>query len=54
MSARFLTGYPELSNLTIESSLISENLEINNSGYIYEKEITVPPGQLTSDIWYFV
>jgi hypothetical protein len=44
MSARFSTGYPELSNLTIESSLVNENLQINNSGYRYEKEITVPPG----------
>ena len=44
MSTKFLTGYPELSNLTIESSLVNESLEINNSGYRYEKEITVPPG----------
>jgi hypothetical protein len=44
MSATFRTGYPELSNLTIESSLVNENLEINDSGYRYEGEITVPPG----------
>jgi len=44
MTAHFFTGYPELSNLTIESNLVRETLEINNSGYIYEKEIVVPPG----------
>ena len=37
-------GVWERSNLTIESSLVNENLEINNSGYRYEREITVPPG----------
>jgi len=44
MTAHFFTGYSELSNLTIESNLVNESLEINNSGYSYEKEITVPPG----------
>ena len=44
MTADFFTGYPEFSNLTIESKVVTENLEINNSGYRYEKEITVPPG----------
>ncbi len=44
MSAEFFTGYPELSNLKIESTLVNENLKINNSGYSYEKEIIIPPG----------
>ena len=44
MSATFRTGYPKLSTLTIESSLVNENLEINNSGYRYEREMRVPPG----------
>jgi hypothetical protein len=45
ISALFFTGYPELSNLMIESTPVNENLQINNSGYIYEKEIVVPPGK---------
>ena len=44
MSAEFFTGYPELSNLKIESTLVNENLKINNSGYSYEKEIIITPG----------
>jgi hypothetical protein len=44
MIADFFTGYPELSNLKIESTLVNENLKINISGYHYEKEIIIPPG----------
>jgi len=44
MIADFQTGYPELSNLKIEGTLFNENLKINNSGYHYEKEITITPG----------
>ncbi len=47
ISTEFRTGYPELSNLTIESTLVNENLRINNSGYRYEKEIIIPPGSHT-------
>ncbi|MDD4924764.1 MAG: hypothetical protein PHF74_08080 [Dehalococcoidales bacterium] len=45
ISAIFITGYPEMSNLCIESTLVTENLTVNNAGYIYNKEITIPPGR---------
>jgi hypothetical protein len=44
MIADFSTGHPELSNFKIESTLFNEDLKINNSGYHYEKEITITPG----------
>jgi phosphoglycerol transferase len=45
INATFNTGYPELSNLKIESGLIAENLKINSSGYYYKKEVIIPPGR---------
>jgi hypothetical protein len=47
ISAEFSTGYPEMSELIIESSLFSESLEINDSRNGFEKEIVVPPGTHT-------
>jgi hypothetical protein len=45
INATFFTGYPELSDLNITSTLFTENLKINSSGYNYQKEITIPPGR---------
>lgn len=47
MSADFRTGYPEMSNLKIESIFFNENLKINNAGYSFKKELVIPPGSHT-------
>jgi len=47
INATFITGYPEMSDLNIVSPIFTENLKINNSGYSYKKEITIPPGRHT-------
>ena len=45
LKANFVTGHPELANLKIESTLLTENLKINVDGYTFEKEIVIPPGR---------
>jgi hypothetical protein len=44
MTTEFVTGYPEVSNLKIESSLFSEDLSVNNVKSSFSKDFTVPPG----------
>ncbi len=41
------TGWQEVSNLYIRSSLFSENLTINSTPYFFSKKITIPPGERT-------
>lgn len=45
IDATFVTGYPESANLRIRSTLINEDLRVNNSGYNYKEEIVIPPGR---------
>lgn len=40
----FSTGYEELSDLTIRSPLLSDQLKINSQGRAYSMTLTVPPG----------
>ena len=47
INTTFFTGYPEMSEMKIESSDFSDIIDINNSGYYYQKEITIPPGSYT-------
>ncbi|CAH1208501.1 hypothetical protein PAECIP111891_03231 [Paenibacillus allorhizoplanae] len=53
MSMELATGYDELSNLIIKSSIFSDELQINAKNKLYSKKITVPPGnyniEFTSD-----
>jgi hypothetical protein len=44
MTAEFVIGYPEPSDLKIESSLFSEDLMVNNVKSSFSKELTIPPG----------
>ena len=45
ISAKFVTGYSELSDLRIESNLVTENLQISNSGYNFGRELLIRPGK---------
>ena len=45
LNATFETGFPEISDLKLVSSLFSDDLKINGDGYDYVKEIVVPPGK---------
>jgi hypothetical protein len=47
VTTKLFTGYPELSNLKIESDLFNENLKISSAGYNYNKEFIVTPGSHT-------
>lgn len=47
INTTFFTGYPEYSQLKIESPVIEANLQINNGGYYYQREIVIPPGKTT-------
>lgn len=42
--ARLATGYDEISDLTIDSDLFSDNLKINNKEKEYKKTVNVSPG----------
>ena len=44
MNTVFCTGYPESSNITIESDMFNEYLKVNSDGYSFTKKFTVPPG----------
>ena len=45
MSAHFQTGYPELSNLKIESTMFNENLKISSNKSSFNKNFVLPPGR---------
>ena len=45
LKANFITGHPESANLKIESTVLNDNLIINNAGYDYEKDFVIPPGR---------
>jgi hypothetical protein len=47
INTTFSSGYPEYSQLKIESPGVSDILTINNAGYRYQKEFIIPPGQYT-------
>ncbi len=42
---KIATGYKELSNLRIDSSLFSDNLKVNSEGVEYKRVVRVPPGR---------
>ncbi len=41
----FVTGYPENSKLSISGDIISADLIINNSGTVFNRTLTIPPGK---------
>jgi hypothetical protein len=47
LNTTFFSGYPEDSQLKIESSNFYETIIINNSGYNYQNEFVIPPGSYT-------
>lgn len=45
LSMNFATGYKDLSNLKVDSSLFSDNLKVNSEGVEYKRVVKVPPGR---------
>ena len=47
INTTIFSGYPEYSQLKIESPEFSDMITINNAGYHYQKELLIPPGKYT-------
>jgi len=45
LEASFVTGHPEPSNLSIESTVLDEDLLISTEGYNYERQLVISPGR---------